>query len=228
MKYLHYVLPSLLFCLSLSCASPNRFEPEIRAFETQDLADGYQKDFVLFTGSSSIRLWHSLQEDMGGIPVLNRGFGGATLHELNLHWDRIAGEHQPRLVVLYCGENDLAEGASSAETLAHFDVFLKKYEGTFAEVPLIYIAMKPSPSRFSLWPVFQLTDQKIKDRLEASPAYHFIDLSPTMMDTLGRLTPEIFEADSLHMNALGYQRWTQKLRPLMDKVMDQQTNYFFE
>ena len=205
-----------IFLVQSSCSTTNRFEEEIATFEKQDRQEGYQNDFVLFTGSSSIRLWKTLESDMEGLNVLNRGFGGATLRELNMHWSRIAGKHQPALVVLYCGENDIAEGASVEETLEHFHSYMEKYRNTYAEVPLIYIAMKPSPSRMAFWADYQEADELIKAIIEDLPNTYFIDLGSTMYNEAGKLKPEIFEADSLHMNALGYQGWTEKLRPLME------------
>ena len=201
----------------------SRFEDEILAFKAQDQELGYQTDFILFTGSSSIRLWHSLEQDMEGLKVLNRGFGGATLRELNMHWKVIAGEHNPDLVVLYCGENDLSEGATATETLHHFVSFLSHYRDTYPKVPLAYIAMKPSLSRWHLWEKFQEVDSLIKHRLQNDPNVTFVDLSPTMLDDDGLLKPEIFEPDSLHMNALGYKGWTSILRPLIEKSVTGRT-----
>ena len=212
------------YCLSLlllSYGAPGqttRFEEEIRAFTSQDRQEGYQKDFILFTGSSSIRLWRSLEEDMKGWKVLNRGFGGATLRELNSYWESIAGKHRPDLVVLYCGENDLFEGASVDETVQNFETFLLQFRSSYPTVPLIYIAMKPSLSRWHLWEKFQEADLLIKQRLQADPNVTYVDLSPTMFD--GRtLNTTIFESDSLHMNAQGYQGWTRTLRPIIDRII---------
>lgn len=211
---------ALVATFGLSCSQPNRFEEEITAFEIQDQEYGYHKDFILFTGSSSIRLWKTLETDMEGLKVLNRGFGGATLRELNMHWSRIAGDHKPSVVVLYCGENDIAEGASIEETVGYFDSIIEKCQNTFPGIPFIYIAMKPSPNRMEFWEDYQKADSMIRKKIEMIKAVSFVDLGPTMLNDVGKLKPEIFEADSLHMNALGYEGWTEKLRPMIESKMN--------
>lgn len=212
----------LLLLVAVACSGSNDsrpFEDEIQAFEVEDDQNGYQSDFILFVGSSSIRLWESLNEDMKGLDLLNRGFGGAKLSDLNFYWDRILGEHQPKLVVLYCGENDLQEGSPVDETFNQFKVFQSRYQKDLEGVPLIYIAMKPSPSRWEKWKQFRAADRKIMEAIAEQASQKFIDLSPTMLLEDDSPDPEIFLSDDLHMNREGYRRWTQVLRPLIEEVI---------
>ena len=222
MKSSYTTLILILFAVSSLFAQEdaNEFEKEIVAFEKQDAKNGYQKDFILFTGSSSIRLWKTMEQDMEGLDILNRGFGGAKLSDLNLFWERIIGEHDPALVVLYCGENDINDGVSVEETFSRFKEFQKKYKKSSKKIPLIYLAMKPSPSRWSKWENFQATDQKIEKLVNKKKNQTYIDLSSTMLTDKGKPKPEIFISDSLHMNELGYQGWTEKLRPLIESTLE--------
>lgn len=208
-----FVFSSALSLL-LIAQDPNRFEPEILAFEKEDEQNGYQEDFILFTGSSSIRLWHSIEKDMKGFDFLNRGFGGSTLQALNKDWSRIAGEHQPDIVVLYCGENDISEGASVSETVEEFERFLGLYQNTYAQTLLIYIAMKPSQARWHLWPQYQEADRHIQKILSTTDNATFIDHSSSMLKK-GTLKEDIFIEDGLHMNKKGYKGWKKQLRPVL-------------
>ncbi|MEM6642075.1 MAG: GDSL-type esterase/lipase family protein [Bacteroidota bacterium] len=192
----------LLLTLStgiLVAQKAGRFDDEIAAFEKQDELYGFQRDFILFTGSSTIRLWENLKKDLREYTVLNRGFGGATLKDLNQYWNRIASKHLPSLVVVYCGENDLAEGANVEQTVIEFKNFLARYLQRYPHTPLIYIAMKPSPARMELWELYQETDRKIASTLENYPSLHFVDFSSSMFEK-DKLRSEIFTSDSLHMN----------------------------
>lgn len=215
------MLKNLFFILILinPCILPaqeNSFESEILAFEEEDRRCGYKKDFVLFTGSSSIRLWHSLEKDMKGLDVLNRGFGGSTLKALNKNWNRIATDHKPAIVVLYCGENDIAEGSTVAQTVAQFKVFAKKYKERYQSIPLIYIAMKPSISRWGMWSQFQTADKEIKEIIDQNENMTFIDLSESMFKD-GDLKEKIFLEDGLHMNSKGYKGWRKQLKPIIEQ-----------
>ncbi len=197
------------------------FENEIAAFELEDSVNGYKSDFILFAGSSSIRLWENLEADMKGLNVLNRGFGGAKLTDLNDYWDRILAGHKPKMVVLYCGENDIWDGYAVNDTFRHFKNFQKRYRAQLKGVPLIYIAMKPSPNRWEKWPDFQKIDKKIKRAIKLKRNQKYVDLSVTMLQKDGTPKPSIFLSDELHMNQKGYDGWKQILRPIIEKKLVQ-------
>ena len=204
--------------VSLFAQDIQTFESEILAFEREDAKNGHQEDFILFTGSSSIRLWHSIEQDMKGFEILNRGFGGSTLLELNHYWSRITGNHQPDIVVVYCGENDIAQGRSVGETVEAFEAFIALYKKTYPEVPLVYVAMKPSLDRWHLWEQYQQADKQIRKIIGATEKATFIDLSQSMFRK-GTLKEDIFIEDGLHMNVKGYKGWRKQLRPLLKRQM---------
>jgi lysophospholipase L1-like esterase len=216
------ILTAYLISLISFAQQTGRFESEIQKFEAEDSTTGYQEDFILFTGSSSIRLWKSLTSDMEGLSVLNRGFGGATLEEMNVYWNRIAGEHKPDLVVLYCGENDIAENATAGQVMDRFTKFMKLYTSSFPSTPLIYIAMKPSLARWNLWEEYQEADSQISAIISQSENATFIDLSPSMLKKNGTLKKNIFIQDGLHMNTKGYEGWTTMLRPIIEAKLSTQ------
>jgi lysophospholipase L1-like esterase len=90
-----------------------RWEKEIAAFAKSDGENPPPKKGIVFVGSSSLRL-RDLKKSFPGIPVINRGFGGSHLADA-VHFARaLVIKHQPRLVVFYAGENDIAAGASPA------------------------------------------------------------------------------------------------------------------
>ena len=89
----------------------NRFERDIQEFEAQDKENYPPEGAVLFTGSSSIKRWHSLEQDFAGIKVINRGFGGALFSDVIHFLDRIVIPYQPSAIVIYAGSHDLHHGA---------------------------------------------------------------------------------------------------------------------
>jgi len=191
-----------------------RFEPEIRAFERADSLHPPAQGGVLFLGSSSIRLWESLEEDMAPLPVLNRGFGGSTLPEVLHYAERIVFPYRPALIVLYCGENDIQGGDLPEVVFQNFKRFVALCRERLPETPVVYLAMKPSPSRWAKWPAFEKGNAMIRRFAESQPGVHYLDLSPLMLRQ-GRPDGGIFLPDSLHLNAEGYRRWTQVLQPFL-------------
>ncbi len=128
--------------------SKNRFESEIAGFEEQDRAATPAKDGVLFVGSSSIRMW-KLGDSFPGESFLNRGFGGSQLADVIHFADRIIAPYQPRVIVLYAGDNDIAAGKSPEQVAADFKTLCKAIHAKSPTSRLIYIGIKPSPARWS-------------------------------------------------------------------------------
>ena len=213
------LLIALTFLLTPACLiaqDPHRFDADIAKFSKLSVPSN--GELAVFTGSSSIRLWHSIEQDMKGFEILNRGFGGSTLLELNHYWSRITGNHQPDIVVVYCGENDIAQGRSVGETVEAFEAFIALYKKTYPEVPLVYVAMKPSLDRWHLWEQYQQADKQIRKIIGATEKATFIDLSQSMFRK-GTLKEDIFIEDGLHMNVKGYKGWRKQLRPLLKRQM---------
>lgn len=198
--------------------APARFEEEIKRFEQMDREQGLRKNGVLFTGSSSIRMWTTLEEDMIGFPVINRGFGGATIPEVLKFADRYLFAQEPRIVVFYCGENDIAEGASPEAVFNSFKAFTELLEMRLPGTRLVYLSMKPSTARWELWDKYRAGDELIKAFIDEKEWIEFMDTSLSMLEKNGAVKTDIFIEDGLHMNAKGYAGWTTQLLSLLEYV----------
>lgn len=194
-----------------------RFEKEIQAFEQQDKYGDFGKIDVLFVGSSSIRMWTTLSEDMQPFKVLNRGFGGATTAEVLQYYDRIIKRHQPEIFVIYVGENDISEGIIPVETVRLNTLLFNKIQQDFPTSKIIYISMKPSIARWNLWADFQKGNVKIEELCRSNSNWHYIETADMMLNQDGTIRRDIFIEDGLHMNAKGYESWTKVVK---DKIIE--------
>jgi len=196
----------------------DRFESTIAEFEQEDQANGYHPEALLFTGSSSIRMWKTLAQDMDPMAAINRGFGGSTIPEVTYYADRIILPHHPKIIVFYCGENDLAnDNSKSSLALKSFKEFHKYLKKNLPDTKLFFIAIKPSISRWNYWPRFGEANQKIKRYIEKKDNFFFIDTASKMLDEEGVVLQDIFIEDNLHMNAKGYKIWTNTIKPILEE-----------
>lgn len=196
----------------------DRFEDQIVAFEKKDKVSRYSKDMVLFVGSSSIRGWTSLATDMAQHPVLNRGFGGSTLPEVNHYFDRVVSKYNPKQIFLYCGENDLAMDFTVQETVDAFIEFVGLCKVQLPETEIVFLSMKPSPSRWHLWDKYLEANTQIKNICILSNQLHYLDIGETMLTEEGNPDESIFLSDMLHMKPDGYKRWTAIVKPYLDAL----------
>jgi lysophospholipase L1-like esterase len=220
---------SLLLCLALSLfhlqwgfsqkssetPSPLRFEDEIKAMEESDQKSFPAPGGILFVGSSSIRLWKSLAEDFPNLPVLNRGFGGALIGEVLYYSERIILPYQPRLIVLYIGGNDVAQGIPPEKILATFRTLTDKIHARLPQTRLLYISINPSIARWHLDAQNRQTDERIGSYIARSDWIGFINARPKMLGANGQPRPDLWISDNLHLNETGYRLWKEILTPYL-------------
>jgi lysophospholipase L1-like esterase len=207
----------VIFAFSFSFAQLNtpRFETEIVAFEQADQENNPGDDIFLFIGSSSIRMWKSLNEDFADLNVLNRGFGGSETSDAILHFDRIIKPYSPEKILFYEGDNDLANGKTAVEVLEDFRHFIRLVEEILPETPVYFISIKPSPSRWNIHKEMERANQLIEELCTQKMNLKFIDIYSPMIGENGKPIPELFISDSLHMTNEGYKIWTKTIRPFV-------------
>ena len=173
---------------------------------------------ILFVGSSSIRKWDNLQLDFGKYNVLNRGVGGTVINDIIVYLNDLVFAYEPRQVVLYVGENDVVNEANTADTIMSRTIRLYSLiRAKMPSVPLVYIAIKPSPSREKFVQKVIDANDKIKAYLSKEKNTAFVNIFPLMLNKEGKMRPELFVSDMLHMNADGYAIWKKAVKPYLLK-----------
>lgn len=196
------------------------YEAEVRQLEQRTSSSAIPSRPVVFYGSSTIRLWTSLAEDLGIPLALNLGFGGSTLEACAYFFDRIFADLTPQSIVVYAGDNDLGDGQTPEKVLASFRALHDKLRAKYPETPLFYISVKPSPARAAILPSIRAANEAIRLEIAPLPNSLFIDLFAHMLDSKGQTRPELFTEDGLHMNPTGYKLWTELLFPYRNRIFN--------
>jgi lysophospholipase L1-like esterase len=186
-----------------------KWEKEIAAFEEKDRQNPPPKGGIVFIGSSSIRKWTTLAEDFPHHRVLNRGFGGSQLIDSVHFADRIVLPYEPRMIVLYAGGNDIHAGKSPEQVFADFQAFVEAVRAKLPKTEIAYISIAGNPSRWAEVEKVKAANAMIENYIKGKAGLKFINAFPRMLGSDGQPRPEIFVADRLHMNAEGYQLWTE-------------------
>ena len=193
------------------------WEPKIVEFETRDREAPPRPGGILFTGSSSIVMWKSLQEDMAPLRTLNRGFGGSEIAHVNHYAERIVLPYAPSAVVLYAGDNDLAAGSEKTpeQVFADFRRFVEVVRRLGPDVPVYFLAIKPSLARWDRWPLMRAANAKIEEWASGQNGVSYVDVATPMLGPDGKPRPELFIEDGLHLSDPGYRLWTRIVRPVL-------------
>ncbi len=189
-----------------------RWEKSIAAFEEKDRTSPPPHNAVLFVGSSSIRFW-DVKKSFPDLEVINRGFGGSELADSVRFADRIVLPYEPRTVVLYAGDNDLASGKTPEQVAEDFRQFAKVVNERLPKARIIFLSIKPSPARWKLVDKSRTANELIAGQCKADPRLKFLDVGTSLLGADGKPRPELFRQDGLHLNAKGYEIWASLLKP---------------
>ena len=197
-------LPFLLILSSLSIGcSSTKWEPQIKAFEKQDQLTPPPAHPVLFVGSSTIRIW-KVQQAFSKEPVLNRGFGGSQTDDVLYYFDRIVARYDPRTIVFYSGDNDLAAGKSVQRVVSDTRELIDRIRRRLPKTKIVFIAIKPSIARWNLEDQMREVNEQIRKIVEARDGDVFIDIASKLIGKDGKPDPELFRKDGLHLSEKGY------------------------
>jgi lysophospholipase L1-like esterase len=192
-----------------------RWAKELAAFSAVDATNPPPAAPIVFTGSSSIRLWRDLETDFPGRRVLNRGFGGSQLHELVALYERVILRYRPRQVVIYSGANDINAGRSPDAVLADLATLVARIRRDLPETRIVFLSLALNPRRWEQRDRVLEVNRRAEALLAQDPRNRFLDVTSAMLGADGLPKPDIFVEDQLHMNRKGYELWA----PLVGAVL---------
>lgn len=195
----------------------NRWVGELTEFDVQDATQRPPRTPIVFTGSSSFRLWKELPEDFPGLRVMNRGFGGSQLSDVREHFERLILRYHPRQVVIYCGGNDLNAKKPVAEVVADLKAVVERIHRELPKTKVTFVSIALNPARWEQRDKVVAANAAIAEFMAQDRRRQFVDVTGVMLGTDGLPKPDIFVADRLHMNRKGYELWKPIIGPVLVK-----------
>jgi GDSL-like Lipase/Acylhydrolase family len=224
-----YIILLISFVL-LSCSPLRKYQdqPEVKSwdkdiqkFEQLDKSEKYPDDAILFAGSSSIRLWNTLEKDMSPYNIIQRGYGGAKLSDFAVYAGQIFDPHQCKAIVLFIA-NDITgtdQDKTPAEVAALFRNVLKTIRKVHPATPVFWIEITPTVSRWKVWPEIQKANSMIKVTCNRHKNTYFIKTEYAFLNEQGMPKDELFRDDKLHLTVKGYAVWTEIIKKELNNVL---------
>ena len=213
------ILVALLASVTLPCVlvgqDPARFQKEVDSIVSANQSIN-KNNLILFTGSSSIRMWENLKASFPNHNVLNMGFGGSEMADLLYYSDKLILQFKPKQIFIYEGDNDLSLGRSAEQILASAEGILALVRQRLPESEVIFISPKPSLKRWALKERYVDYNEKLKAWTSKKRNVRFADVWTPMLDSDGKVMQDIFIADGLHLNEKGYSIWTSALKKYVE------------
>ncbi|MFT5886675.1 MAG: hypothetical protein ACI9IP_003143 [Arcticibacterium sp.] len=218
----------ILSFLIVSCSPYQKFadreakwEEEITRLEYKDDAEKYSSDAVLFIGSSSIRIWQNIKEDMAPYEPIRRGYGGAHFSDLIHFTKRLVYPHEFQALCIFVA-NDITGGdddRSVREVMTLFKEVVNTVRIKYPVIPIFQIAITPTGSRWSVWSETQKVNAAMKAYCDKTDNLYFIDSTAPYLNEAGMPRDELFIKDRLHQNQEGYDIWAVEIKKELDKVL---------
>lgn len=190
---------------------PERYAMDIAAFAEQEP----EKGGIVFTGSSSIRRWTTLKEDFSALPVLNRGFGGSVANDLIVYADTVVFRHEPKVLVIYTGSNDLNAKLTVQEALDDYTKFLNLVHERSPNTRVIVTSVKIAIKRLTQIPQVHELNQKLAEWASGKSWLRYVDTTSYLADAKGQPIRDYYVDDLLHLSPAGYAKWTEILTPVL-------------
>jgi len=217
MKKIFAAFLLLSFAIIFSQEKKPMYWQDIQNFKKLDQESTPPKNAILLIGSSSFTKWQDVSDYFPGKVIINRGFGGSRLTDLNYYSEDLLNPYQPKQIIIYCGENDFADDAKLKANVVvdRYKTFYRKIREKFPNIEIDFISIKYSPSREHLWPQMKEANKKIAKFMKKEKNADFIDITKVMNDANGNIRKDLFVEDMLHMTPEGYRLWTEVMKTYM-------------
>ena len=175
---------------------------------------------IVFTGSSIFAFWAHLTEQMAPLPVLNRSIPGTVTQDMLNQIDRLVLRYNPRIVVYYCGSNDISAGESVESILERTQRYIKILHEKLPETRFFYTSIHKAPEKRDRWDAVEAVNRAM-ERYSHQVAYvGFIDLNPVLFDAQGKVRDELFLPDGLHFRpaSSAYPEFARIVRLVLEKA----------
>lgn len=200
-----------LFFLQALFGQQVPFQDEVDQLTARIDSIGWKKESIVFTGSSSIRMWKNLQEEFPNVPIINTGFGGSQASDLVKHLDALVLRYEPIAVFIYEGDNDVNAGKSPEVILKDLQEILHRLNNQMDGISIYFIGAKPSPSRWQLKTEYLAFNKALEHYTEGMVNANYVNVWNPMLDATGNPRPELFLGDMLHMKPEGYEIWKEQI-----------------
>lgn len=198
-----------------------QYQPAFDAFAEQDRVTPFAPGGIVFVGSSIFRQWTSVPEQMAPLPVLNRAFGGSRTGDQLARFDQVITPYAPKVIVYYCGSNDLKAGAVAedpAAIFARFRAFSERVQATLPQTRIIFVSSTRSPDRVARWEQVDHYNALARAYCATTPNRLFVDVNPALVDAAGHPRLDLYKEDKLHFHPPAYVEFTRVIRPVLERV----------
>jgi hypothetical protein len=197
--------------------SPTRFQATIDKYLESDRTSPPPRGGILFTGSSIFFRWKTLGEQMAPLPAFNRAFGGSRTADILYYMDQVVLPYEPKIIVYYCGSNDVNAGEAAGPIAAGFEEFAARVHAKLPATKIYYVSINKPPQKRDRWDVVDAANRMVAEFTSRDQRRGFIDVNPALFDGEGKPRVELYLPDMLHFKDPAYEEFTRIVKPVIER-----------
>jgi hypothetical protein len=177
---------------------------------------------IVFTGSSIFQFWTHLREQMAPLPVLNRAIVGTVTQDMLNRIGQLVLPYEPRIVVYYCGSNDISAGEDAAAIIERTKLFIKALHENLPNAYFFYTSIQRAPEKRARWNVVEAVNNEMNRYSREAVNVGYIDLNPVLFDSRNQVREDLFLPDGLHFRpeSTAYLEFSQIVKPILIKAWE--------
>jgi len=177
---------------------------------------------IVFTGSSIFQFWTHLTDQMAPLPVLNRAIAGTVTQDMLDRMGQLVLPYQPRIVVYYCGSNDISAGEDAGPIIERTKRFIQVLHEKLPNTFFYYTSIHKAPEKRARWDVVEAVNREMERYSRQVKNVGYIDLNPVLFDSRGNTRMNLFLGDGLHFrpDSTAYPEFSQIVKPILTKAWE--------
>jgi lysophospholipase L1-like esterase len=175
---------------------------------------------VLFVGSSIFHRWTNLAAQMAPLPVLNRAIDGLQTSDVLRMLDSDVLSSRPRVVVYYCGSNDIDAGEPVDAIVDRIRQFVDRVAAVLPATRIVFVSVNRAPEKRSRWNVVDAVNQRIAGYAAQTRRLQYVDVNPVLFNKDGSPRIDFYMPDQLHLRAAAYEEFARVLKPVLTAAFE--------
>lgn len=192
-------------------------EQYVRILNYREKVNPAPEDPIVLVGHSMIRYWYTLEDDLQGFPVVNKGFGGSQASHVNHFYEVLIKPIAPAMIIYYEGGNDIRTGKEPRAVAGETEKFILRVSADFPHTKIALVSHQLNRYTTEVFHNLAIVDSLHNHLAHQYPQVDFIDATHCLIGENQKPYEDIYLPDNRHLNHQGYLHFAKPIREYLEE-----------